>query len=196
MIIAALDFEATGLINPDIPPEYQPAIMEIGAVKIEIDPKGKEILRHEYQTFVDPERPIPDEVREITKITDKVLVGAPTFKVAHSKFALFMTGVDRLVTFNGPGYDLPVLDFNLQRVGLRYNFPWPRLHTDLMTAASDYCGMTGKTGNKPPKLMELYTFLFKKEFPDAHRALEDARATIKCALELNKKGIIRLLSGS
>jgi hypothetical protein len=61
-----------------------------------------------------------------------------------------------------------------------------------MTASADYAGMKGKTGNKPPKLTELFKFLFDRDFPDAHRALEDASATMQCAFELGKRGIIKL----
>jgi len=40
--------------------------------------------------------------------------------------------------------------------------------------------------------MELYRFLFGKEFDDAHDAMADIRATKDCFLELYKTGKITL----
>jgi len=193
MLIAAFDLEATGLIEPDAPPEFQPAIMEIGAIKMAYPPsRGGEKLGGTFSQLVHPEKDIPEEVQKITHITPDMVKDAPNFRVAFAEFAKFMTGVELLITFNGPAYDLPVLTYNLQRFGLQYRFPWPRLHLDLMPASSDYAGMKGKTGNKPPKLTELFQFLFDRAFPDAHRAVEDANATMQCAMELVKRGIVKL----
>lgn len=185
MIIASLDLETTGLIEPEAPAEYQPRITEIGCVVFE---NGSS---ETFSTFVHPEIDIPAEVQKITGITLEMVKDAPNFREAFKEFSKFMTGVDKLITFNGPGYDLPVLMFNLKRYNLQYQFPWPRLHLDLMTASSDYLGMQGKTGNKNPKLTELYKFLFDEDFP-AHRALNDAEATLRCAKELAKRKVIEL----
>ena len=192
--VAALDLEATGLINPDVPIEYQPRIIEIGAVSTELTPKMAFSLET-FSELVYPEMGIPEEVIKITGITNEMVKDVDSFKTVHRRFAKFMTGVDLLFTFNGPAYDMPVLMFNLQRHNLQYQFPWPRLHIDLMTAASDYLGLVGKTGNKVPKLMELYQFLFGKEFGDAHRALNDAQATLDAGRELLRLGIIKIGDG-
>lgn len=46
-------------------------------------------------------------------------------------------------------------------------------------------------GGKFPRLEELYTKLFNETF-DAHNALEDVKATLRCALKLNELQIIEL----
>ena len=60
-----------------------------------------------------------------------------------------------------------------------------------MQSTVDFCAIPGKYGYKFPKLQELYKKLFGNEFEDAHNALSDIRATLKCYLELKKRGIIR-----
>ncbi len=47
-------------------------------------------------------------------------------------------------------------------------------------------------GYKWPKLEELYHFLFKEDFPDAHNALGDVRATARAFFELVARGDIIL----
>jgi len=190
VIIAAFDVEATELIDPNIDdPNYQPAIMEFGAVKLRQNP-GKMTVQSDLSILIDPERIIPDEVIKITGIRNEDIMGKPTFLTAFNHIAEFFTGVDQLISFNGSTYDLPVLMYNLRRYGLQYRFPWPRYHLDLMLAASDYTGMQGKTGNKPPKLVELHQHLFGEGFSNAHRALDDAKATMNCYLALKERGVL------
>lgn len=47
-------------------------------------------------------------------------------------------------------------------------------------------------GYKWPKLEELYSFLFKKGFDNAHDALADVEATAECFFELVKRGHITM----
>lgn len=190
MSTIAFDLETTGLINPDVDdPNYQPHIIEFGAVKA-VDYNLVANNWETFQSMIHPGIPIPPEITKITGINAADVSSAPSLLQAHFEIAKFFTGVEHLVTFNGLGYDLPVLMFNLRRYGLQYQFPWPRYHTDLMMAATDYLGMQGKTGNKPPKLVELHQELFGEGFPDAHRALDDAKATMRCYQELLKRGVL------
>ena len=184
MIFVAFDLETTGLIDLRIDdPNYQPRITELGAVKWgQIDT--------ELSLLVNPEIEISAEITRITGIKNADCLEAPTFLASFYSIAKFFTGVDHLVTFNGKGYDLPVMMYNLRRYGLQYQFPWPRYHTDVMLSANDYLGMQGKTGNKSPKLVELFHHLFNKEFENAHRAINDAQATKDCFQELQRRGVI------
>lgn len=59
-----------------------------------------------------------------------------------------------------------------------------------MKQSTDFCQLPGKYGFKWPNLQELHTVLFGEGFPDAHDALVDARACLKCFLELWSRGII------
>ncbi len=62
-----------------------------------------------------------------------------------------------------------------------------------MLSTVDYCQIPGKFGKfKWPKLSELHIKLFGFDFDDAHDALADVKAMIKCFFELKKRGIINL----
>lgn len=184
-IFIAFDLEATGLINPDLDdPNYQPEIIEIGAIKWGAKKPSTLSL------LVKPQKPIPDLITKITNISNADVKTAKSFLGNFDEVSEFFTGVDHLVSFNGAGYDLPVMMYNLRKYGLQYQFPWPRYHTDLMTASAHALNLQGKTGNKVPKLMELYQHLFNEEFDNAHRAIDDAKATQRCYIEVAKRGII------
>lgn len=79
--IVCVDIETTGLYaNRD-------ALTEIGAVLL----RDGEIV-DSFHTFVDPERKMPDEIVELTGITDEMLQGAPKLKDALTNFASFAGG--------------------------------------------------------------------------------------------------------
>lgn len=184
MISAAFDLEANGLINYDVAQsEYQPSIIEFGGMRSD----GQSL-----KCLIKPPTPIIPEVEKITQITNEMVKDESSFRVVFPSIVLFFKGVDMLFTYNGMGYDLPVMMHNLIANGLQYQFPWPVRHIDIMLAATDYMGMKGKTGNKYPKLSELHEFLFKEKFEDSHRALPDAVATMRCAKELIKRKVVRL----
>lgn len=58
-----------------------------------------------------------------------------------------------------------------------------------MRSSTNYCKLPGKRGFKAPKLSELHNFLFGRDFEDAHNALADVEATVRCFWELKKRGI-------
>ncbi len=61
-----------------------------------------------------------------------------------------------------------------------------------MRSSTDYLKLTGGRGGKfkPPKLMELYQFLFDEQFSEAHNAAADVEATARCFLELLRLKVI------
>lgn len=58
-----------------------------------------------------------------------------------------------------------------------------------MKSATDYCKLPGKKGFKSPRLSELHQVLFGTGFDNAHNALADVEATVRCFWELRKRGI-------
>lgn len=61
-----------------------------------------------------------------------------------------------------------------------------------MVQATDFCALPKKKGSgfKYPKLMELYSILFEREFSGAHDAMADVTATMECFFELKRRGVM------
>ena len=97
---------------------------------------------------------------------------------------------DIVVTHNIP-FDFRVLEGELLRLGTNFP-PIPRICT--MSASKDHCRipLKGKNGYKPPKLDELYFFLFNKPMKGAHNAGYDVDACMLSFFELVKRGVIKL----
>ena len=92
----AVDLETTG-VNP-----ATDRIIEIGAVRF-----GSDGPLDSFQSFVNPGRPLPPEIRVLTGIEDADLVGAPPPSLAVHEFAAFARGLP-LVAHNAP-FDLGFL---------------------------------------------------------------------------------------
>ncbi len=101
------DLETTGL-NP-----HHCKITEIGAVKV----KSGEILEV-FNTFVDPECPIPEDIVRLTGITDEMVKGAPKIKDALESFFEF-TG-DRLLIAHNAGFDTGFIKAAADQCGLPF----------------------------------------------------------------------------
>ncbi len=99
----AIDIETTGL-EP-----LHDRVTEIGAVRITA---AGEIVS-EFETLVNPGRPIPPFVQSLTGITDELVRDAPTVTEAGARLLQF-AGSDVLIGHN-VGFDLAFL----RREGLR-----------------------------------------------------------------------------
>lgn len=88
------------------------------------------------------------------------------------------------------------IEFDLGVVGAELIRTWGKnyldevVKEDTMKASVDFCQIPSARGYKWPKLMELYTKLFGKEFDDAHDSMNDVRATRECYWELKRIGIM------
>jgi DNA polymerase-3 subunit epsilon/ATP-dependent DNA helicase DinG len=95
-VYVALDLETTGL------DEHRDAIIEIGAVKFRA---GEELAS--FETLVNPGRRLPNEIVQLTGITDDDLVGAPKL---HSVLPQLTRFVGHLpVVGHSVGFDLAFL---------------------------------------------------------------------------------------
>ena len=132
---------------------------------------------------------IPAEVSRLHGITtEKAMdVGEP-IRAVLEEFSDKMDGCGMLVGHN--------ISFDECIVGAE--FERQRMMTSLffkskcctMKSAVNYCKLPGRNGYKAPRLSELHRFLFREEFENAHNALADVEATVRCFWRLKELGVI------
>ncbi len=147
------DVETTGLRTDKV------RLTEIGAVKY-VD--GAERAR--FQTFVNPEMPIPLKITELTGITNAMVANAPKEAEAVKKFFEFCG--DGILVAHNATFDTDVIKHTCRRNGIEYNYT----HIDTLVMAQSLI-----EGIKNYKLDSLQKH-FKLPSFDHHRADEDAGA--------------------
>ena len=105
------DLETTGL-SP-----ISDRITEIGAVKVS---GGK--LGDVFSTLVNPGRDIPQEITQITGITDEMVKGAPTEKAALAAFYDFCGGENAVLAAHNAKFDMGFIKAAAKRSKLDFKF--------------------------------------------------------------------------
>lgn len=137
--LIVFDLETTGL---DL---VKDRIIQISYIKV--NPDGSESRGNQY---VNPERPIPPEVMEITGITDADVKDAPTFKTLSKDLLDEFKDCD-FAGFNSNHFDIPMLAEEFLRAGIDFDFSRCRLidvqtifhkmeRRNLAAAYKFYCG--------------------------------------------------------
>ncbi len=145
------DIETTGLSNRTC------GITEIGAVKV----KNGQVLER-YNTFVNPEMPIPEEITKLTSITDEMVKDAPVIAEVLPEFLAFVG--DRLLIAHNAEFDVGFI----REAAKRCNLPFENPYLDTV-ALSRYIN----TDLKTHKLDTLAKYFKLKDFHH-HRACDDA----------------------
>ncbi|MGC8838290.1 MAG: helicase C-terminal domain-containing protein [Anaerolineae bacterium] len=146
----ALDLETTGL-DPE-----RDAIIEIGAVRF----RGERVFET-FSTLVNPGRPIPFRIQQLTGITDRDVAGAPPLRAVAGALARFV-GPHTVVGHN-VAFDLSFL----QRQGILRG--QPSLDTFELAGILMPHAVRYSLGRLADELGIV--------FPERHRALADAQAT-------------------
>ena len=120
--------------------------------------------------------------------TDYALENGVNLEVVMNKFAKKIKEVDAVVAHNY-NFDARIVESEFNRLK-KSNPLTKKIVFDTMKSSKDYLKLPSKRGFKPPKLQELYSHLFGRNFDDAHSADADVEATVKCFFEMKKLNII------
>lgn len=133
------DLETTGLdLSKD-------SIIQISYIKAGLD--GSEVSRN---IFINPARPIPALIQELTSITDEMVKTAPKFKDIAKELEREFAGCD-FAGYNSNKFDIPMLAEEFLRSGIDFDFSKVRLidasvifrkmeRRNLAAAYKFYCG--------------------------------------------------------
>jgi len=159
-----LDLETTGF-SP-----VTEKITEIGIMKL----KGGKVI-DEFSCFVNPEKPIPARVVEVTNITDDMVKSAETIEKVFPKMMEFIEG-SVLVAHNAE-FDVGFLKHNAKVLGYDFDFTY----LDTLSLAKEIF-----PSFKTYKLGRIAKNLGIK-VEAAHRALNDVDTTVKIFNEMIEK---------
>lgn len=166
--LIVFDLETTGL---DF---IRDRIIQISYIKV--SPDGTE---ERENLFVNPEKPIPHEVVELTGITNDDVKDAPTFKALAPQLSEKFKGCD-FAGYNSNHFDIPMLAEEFLRAGIDFDFSKVRL----IDAQTIFHKMERRN------LAAAYKFYCGRKMEDdftAHRADEDTEATYRVLMgELDK----------
>ncbi len=151
------DTETTGL-----DPKTE-VLTEIGAVVVE---NGQ--ITETFDTFVNPGKPIPPKVVELTGITDAMVANAPSPEEGIRQFAEFAAG-RVLIAHNAHSFDMRFMRKAAERAGIRLENAY--IDT-LPMAQSLYKGLRNYKLNTINDHLEIEPF-------NHHRAADDAMALAK-----------------
>jgi DNA polymerase-3 subunit epsilon len=162
------DLETTGL---DL---VHDRIIQLSYIKVY--PDGRE---ERVNMLVNPERPIPAEVEQLTGIADADVADKPTFKQVAAKLCEAFVGCD-FAGFNSNHFDMPLLAEEFLRAGIDFDFSRCRL----IDAQTIFHKMERRN------LAAAYKFYCGRKMEDdfeAHRADQDTEATYRVLMgELDK----------
>jgi DNA polymerase III epsilon subunit-like protein len=178
-----LDTETTGKLLPRVEEiaaiDSSPAAVDTSPAAISTPSSS---IFHE---LVSPGRHIEPGAVGIHGITDERVVGAPTFASIWTKFVRWVQARAKeggggrprrplIITYNGCGYDYPVVIKDLQRYGLALPSDW--LFADWALEQRMRPGCLCRQLRLPyVKLAILYEMVLGKPLEGAHSAVEDTR---------------------
>ncbi len=170
----SIDTEATGF-DPS-----RSDLIEIACVRVEGG-----VITERFSTLINPGYMLPQRVRELTGITNAMLVGKPTAEEVLPKFLGFIK--DSIIVAHNVEKDMAFIDKYYRRLyGKRFRHPnlcTLKLSKSLLPELKRYT------------LKDL-TDYFGINYPNPHRAINDAEATALVFLELLKLLWNRLRLGS
>ncbi len=154
------DIETTGFSS------IKDKIIEIGAVKIE---KGE--IVNTYSTFVNPERPIPFKIEQLTSINDDMVMDAPTIEVILPEFLAFVG--DAVLVAHNANFDVGFIEQNCRYQDIEHDF------TSLDTVGLARVLLP----NNSRYTLNIVAKALGISLENHHRAVDDANATAEIFLK-------------
>lgn len=171
------DTETTGLPRNTLrQDDKQPRVIEFAGILWDDDDDSEQ----EHTWLINPGIPIEPDAMKAHKITNEMVASEPPFSKYAPAIRALLILADRVVAHN-LFFDMHVLSCEFRRS-----------HTAQVTWPRGVCTVEATehlTGFRL-KLPLLYHRLFDEEFKEAHRALPDTRALLRCYKELRKQGIV------
>lgn len=173
MQLVCFDTETTGL---DVQKEH---IIQLSLVKIETS-DWSVIDQRDWYILPEGEFTIPAEAEAVHHISKPFLMeNGVSLRSVYDDFIAFTKGCDFL-SYNGNGYDAPILHYNLARLGLDFSFEGRTWYDALLLERIHTAGMVDENGEKVRNnLTAAYTRYYGHPFEGAHNSLDDVMATIE-----------------
>lgn len=151
-------------------------IIEIGAVKVE---NGE--VTERFSTFIDPGMPIPQEITELTGITDSMVRNTPSFEEVIDSFIEFCSGC--VMVAHNASFDMGFMKRKSEECGRSFDLPY------LDTLILARCMYPGLSNYRLDTICRHLGVILAHH----HRAVDDAEATanafINMLAELDSKGM-------
>jgi len=177
--VVCFDTETTGLVeNRTRALERQPEIIEFyGCVASLVTGK----VSYEVDVLIKPSTmPLEEHTTKITGIKTEDLTEAPSFgEIAPQIEDLFSRA--KVAIAHNATFDRDMLEIEYQRLGRVLTLPSRLLCT---------VEQTNHIKGHRLSLSALHEHLFGEVFSGAHRAKEDVRALLRCAVELRKRDML------
>jgi DNA polymerase-3 subunit epsilon len=178
MRAVVFDTETTGLIeNHTLRLVMQPEIIEFACVAV--DWQGLEIIA-EYSFLIKPRlvTALPEETTKRTRLAYEDFTGKPFFSDVSGSIRVELETADIVVGHN-LAFDMEMVDIEMERI--RECVAWPDVRICTIEQSGFYVGHR-------LKLTDLYKLLTGGDHSEkAHRALDDARATAACVIEMRRR---------
>ena len=173
MKIVCFDTETTGL---DVQKEH---IIQLSLVKVDTD-DWSVIDQRDWYILPEGAFTIPAEAEAVHHISKEFLQEhGVSLRSVYEDLLAFTKGCDFL-SYNGNGYDAPMLYYNLKRLGLTFDFEGRTWYDALLLERIHTAGQVDENGEKlHNNLTAAYTRYYGHPFEGAHNSLDDVMATIE-----------------